>query len=114
MNSKIIFLMFSDSQCSEISLQIGINDIQAEIDRIQTSLDTVNLSKNLIRKMIDCKANVWGRRGDLYDHYEALCKRKVIVRQVYEDLKIKKNILEKEKKRCADRSKFCFATCREK
>ena len=107
MNSKIIFLMFSDSQCSETSLQNGINDIQAEIDKIQISLDTVNISKNLIRKMIDCKANVWGRRGALFDHYEALCKRKVIVRQVHEDLKIKKNILEKERNRCADRSKCC-------
>uniref|UniRef100_A0A7M5WZ68 Uncharacterized protein n=2 Tax=Clytia hemisphaerica TaxID=252671 RepID=A0A7M5WZ68_9CNID len=103
-DSEAIKLLCKNSQCSDTSLQSAINDIQAEIDRIQISLNTVSLSKKLIRKMIDCKANVWGRRGELYDHYEALCKRKVIVRQVHEDLKIKKNILEKEKKRCADRS----------
>ncbi|XP_066919223.1 SCO-spondin-like [Clytia hemisphaerica] len=104
-NSEAIKLLCKNYHCNEISLQNGMHDIQAEMDRIQTTLDAADSSKNLIRKMIDCKANVWGRRDELFDHYEGICKRKIIVRQVYEDLKIKKNILEKEKMRCANRSK---------
>ena len=73
---------------------------------MQKSLDAASTSQKLIRKIIDCKANVWGRQGDLYDHYEGLCRRRIIVRQVYEDLGIKKRILEKEKIRCAERSEF--------
>ena len=73
---------------------------------LQSSLDTATLSQNYIRKMIDCQAYVWLRKEELFDHYESLCKRKIIIQQVLNDLKIKKTILENEKRRCADRSEY--------
>ena len=99
-----------DAQCSETDLQNAIDKIKIEIDSMQASIDATSTSQKLIRKMIDCKANVWGRRDDLYDHYEGLCQRRIIVRQVYEDLGIKKKILEKENMRCAERSKYTVLT----
>ena len=93
-----------DAQCRKTDLQNAVDKIKIEIDSMQESIDAASTSQKLIRKMIDCKANVWGRRGDLFDHYEGLCQRRIIVRQAHEELGIKKKILEKEKMRCAERS----------
>ena len=74
------------------------------MDTIQVSLNAVRDSQILIRKMIDCQANVWSRKEELFNYYEKLCQCKVIIQQILDDFKIKKTILENEKKRCADRS----------
>uniref|UniRef100_A0A7M5V0D2 Uncharacterized protein n=1 Tax=Clytia hemisphaerica TaxID=252671 RepID=A0A7M5V0D2_9CNID len=103
-DAEAVKLACKNAECSETSLQNAITQIEADINILQSFLDDVTSSIELTRKVISCKANVWGRRGDLFDHYESLFKRKVIVRQVYKDLEIKKTILEKEKLRCADRS----------
>ncbi|XP_066922141.1 low-density lipoprotein receptor-related protein 5-like [Clytia hemisphaerica] len=103
-NAQEITLLCKEARCRESDLEATINELQVEEDTVQTSLNTVMDSQILIRKMIDCHANVWSRKGELFDHYEQLCQRKVIIQQVLSDLKIKKIILENEKKRCADRS----------
>ena len=83
------------------------------MDTIHVSLNAVRDAQLLIRKMIDCQANVWLRKEELFDHYENLSKRKVIIQQVLNDLKIKKTILENEKRRCADRSEYFYPTSRD-
>ena len=62
-------------------------------------------AKKNIRKIIDCRPNVWDRREELFKHYKELFQRKVIVLRVLNDLKIKKTVLEQEKARCLKRSK---------
>uniref|UniRef100_A0A7M5V617 Uncharacterized protein n=1 Tax=Clytia hemisphaerica TaxID=252671 RepID=A0A7M5V617_9CNID len=104
LNTEAVKLACKNAQCSETSLQSAITQIEADVNTLQSFIDDVSSSIKLTRKVISCKANVWGRRGELFEHYQILFKRKVIVRQVYQDLEIKKKIFEKEKLRCADRS----------
>ena len=47
-----------------------------------------------------------GTRSELFKQYEGLCKRIIFLNNAKEDLSIKKNILEKERARCSNRSKF--------
>uniref|UniRef100_A0A7M5UUA0 Uncharacterized protein n=1 Tax=Clytia hemisphaerica TaxID=252671 RepID=A0A7M5UUA0_9CNID len=103
-DAEAVKLTCKNAQCSETSLQSAITQIEADVNTLQSFIDDVSSSIKLTRKVISCKANVWGRRGELFEHYQILFKRKVIVRQVYQDLEIKKKIFEKEKLRCADRS----------
>ena len=60
------------------------------------------------RKAIDCHPNGGTTRSELFDHYEGLCKRMVILKNIYEDLVIKKEAFKREKVRCDQRSKFFF------
>ena len=110
LRQKRIFFKESniEAQCKVYQLQSAIKDIQTNMTSLQSSLDTATFSKIHIRKMIDCHANVWSRREELFDHYEKLCQRKIVIQQVLNDLKIKKDILDNEKKRCADRSEHFY------
>lgn len=83
---------------TKIGIETSINSTQADIDLAE------NTKKDL-RLAIDCRANS-GFRSQLFDYYEDLCKQTVIMKNVLTDLKIKVNILEKEKQRCQDRSKI--------
>ena len=67
-------------------------------------LESIETSQTNLRKVIDCVHNR-DVRSDIFDHYMALCERKVILTNVKNDLSIKKTILEKENQRCRDRSK---------
>uniref|UniRef100_A0A7M5XJA2 G8 domain-containing protein n=2 Tax=Clytia hemisphaerica TaxID=252671 RepID=A0A7M5XJA2_9CNID len=98
-----IKLLCKESKCDQAALQTAIDEIGANITDISASIDAINLARNSLQKVIDCKANS-GYRDDLFDHYEGLCKRKVFIQQVYDDLMIKKTILQKEKMRCFNRS----------
>ena len=65
----------------------------------------INEAKKNVRIAIDCRANI-ENRNEMFVHYESLCKRTIIMRNALTDLKIKVDILEKEKQRCQNRSKF--------
>ena len=84
-----------------------MNDIDAILNQTKTWIETIETAKTNVRKVLDCHDNR-GFRNALFGHYEALCGRRVIISNVHEDLKIKKNVLLKEKDRCADRSKSLF------
>ena len=47
-----------------------------------------------------------GTRNELFTQYEGLCKRIIYLNNAKEDLTIKKEILERERARCENRSKF--------
>ena len=74
------------------------------INQTESDLNVINEAKKNVRIAIDCRANI-ENRNEMFEHYNGLCKRAVIIRNVLSDLKIKVEILEKEKQRCQDRSK---------
>ena len=90
--------------CSSTDLNNAITQIQSEMTSINTSLSNIETARVNVREAINCKANT-GIRNALFQHYEDLYKRKVIITQVYIDLQIKKDILSKELARCSSRSK---------
>ena len=57
-----------------------------------------------LRKQIDCTNNAL--KGTIFNQYEEMCRRNVIIQSTLDDLKIKLNIIGKELQRCSDRSKF--------
>ena len=80
-----------------------INGIEASISSTQVDMDLADDTKKDLRLAINCRANL-GIRSQLFDYYEALCRQMVILKSVVTDLKIKVEILEKEKQRCGKRS----------
>ena len=78
------------------------------MNQTQTNLESLKSAKMSTRKAIDCHPNGGTTRSELFDHYEGLCKRMVILKNIYEDLVIKKEAFKREKVRCDQRSKFFF------
>lgn len=64
-------------------------------------------AKMNLRLLIDCKANPV-TRDMLFDLYEDLQKRLIILLNVIEDLQIKKKLVDEEINRCSNRSKNVF------
>ena len=95
----------TEAKCDATSLSNTINGINASINQTESDINVINEAKKNIRIAIDCRANTLNR-NEMFDHYEGLCKRIVIMNNVLTDLKIKVDILEKEKQRCQDRSKW--------
>ena len=87
------------------TLSNTINGINISISQIQSDVSVITAAKSNTRIAIDCRVNT-GVRSELFEHYEGLCKRNVILNNVLNDLKIKVDVLEKEKQRCQDRSKL--------
>lgn len=95
-----------DAKCNSTVLSSSIEQINIELNQTQTNMDLLKTAKISTRKAIDCHPNGGGTKSRLFDHYEGLCKRMVILKNVYQDLIIKRNALEQEKLRCHRRSKF--------
>ena len=103
----IFISSISEAKCDESALTDAINQISNNVTEINGWLTSIESSKLNLQKVIDCVHNR-GVRSDIFDHYMALCERKVILTNVKTDLMIKKNILEKENQRCRSRSKSLF------
>lgn len=101
--------MYIDAKCDSNELQTSIDNMGAAINRTRASKDVIVTAKLNVRKLVDCNTNVGAQKGLIYDHYEGLCRRMIIIDNVCNDLEIKKNIFEKELKRCKERSKFCLS-----
>ena len=99
------FILLTESKCDPTSLSNTINGISVSINQTVSDINVIDDAKKNVRIAIDCRANT-GVRSQLFDHYEALDKRNVILKNVLSDLKIKMYVLEKEKQRCQDRSKY--------
>jgi len=93
-----------ESKCDEASLQNAIYQIDVIINQSLNWTGIIDTSKTNLRKVIDCHANR-NSRVDLFNQYEKLCERKVIIQNVMSDMLIKKSILKKEIDRCGKRSK---------
>ena len=94
-----------DANCEEAPLNQAVKDIENSINETSTDINLIIIAKTNTRKTIDCHPNDGDKRKDLFDHYEGLCKRMVILKSVYEDLLIKKEVIKKEITRCSQRSK---------
>lgn len=108
MRVKLILMKFiifiSGAQCDQTALSDAVSQIGAIVTQIQGWLMTIETAKTNLRKTIDCKHNQ-GIRSDIFDAYEGLYRRKVILNNVMTDLQTKKTILEKEQQRCLSRCK---------
>ena len=98
-------LFSKDANCEEAPLNQAVKDIENSINETSTDINLIKIAKTNTRKTIDCHPNDGDKRKDLFDHYEGLCKRMVILKSVYEDLLIKKEVIKKEITRCSQRSK---------
>jgi len=77
-----------------------------------TDIEIIETAKKNVRTAIDCLENEDGIRAELFDKYEELCKRYIIMKNVLSDLDIKKNVLQQEKDRCSNRCKCVFLLCK--
>ena len=100
-----IFLFWlTEAKCDAASLSNTIDGINVSINQTESDINVIIEAKKNVRIAIDCRANI-ENRNEMFEHYNGLCKRAVVIRNVLSDLKIKVDILEKEKQRCQDRSK---------
>ena len=101
----ILLCAFLDAKCDSFSLSEAIVNLEADINTTSSNIKIIETAKYNLRRVIDCNVNR-GIRDDLILHYESLCKHRVVMRNVVDDLKIKRNVLEQEKERCLKRSKI--------
>ncbi|XP_066910416.1 uncharacterized protein [Clytia hemisphaerica] len=92
-----------EAKCDSTALSTTISGIESSINQTQSDIQTINDAKKNLRLAIDCRVNS-DNRDEIFDHYQSLFTREAYISNVMEDLKIKKEILEKEKKRCENRS----------
>jgi len=100
-----IFHPFVEAKCNETALTEAIDQIGIVLTDLETTIGNITTAKTNLREVVDCHTN-YPYRNELFDYYEALCERAVVMGNVRQDLAIKKTILEKEKERCIQRSKF--------
>ena len=98
------FFFSTEAKCDSITLSTTISGIESSINQTQSDIQTINDAKKNLRLAIDCRVNS-DNRDEIFEHYQALFTREAYMTNVIEDLKIKKEILEKEKQRCEARSK---------
>lgn len=101
---EAVALLCKDAKCNASLLATAVSGIDSNITTIQNNIDLIHTAKINIRKSIDCHFNANGTRADMFDQYEALCSRMVMLKNSIEDLTIKKAIIEREQERCEDRS----------
>ena len=99
----------TEANCDSTALTLSINGIEASISSTQADIDRAGDTKQDLRLAIGCRNNT-GIRSKLFEYYEALCKQTVFMKNVLTDLKIKVEILKRERERCQDRSKFISKT----
>ena len=102
MNFQFTFL---EAKCDETKLSNSILDLENELNTTVENMEIIKTAKKNLRLVIDCKENEYTRE-ELFNHYENLIKRLVILKNVFEDLQMKKSVLQHEKKRCSERCKF--------
>jgi hypothetical protein len=95
-----------DVNCEETVLNQAVIDIDNSINETSINMNSIKIAKLNVRKVIDCHPNNDYERKELFEHYEGLCKRMVVLKNVHEDLLIKKGVIEKEITRCIQRSKL--------
>lgn len=100
-----IYLFHVEAKCSDVTLQQTATDIKEILNNTVTSRVIIATAKANIRKILDCHVNV-DIRSQLFDHYEALCRRNVILKNTYDDFFIKLNVIQAEQNRCKERSKL--------
>lgn len=102
---KQTFLLFcKQAQCNSTTLMLSASNIEVDINKIKSDIGIIDIAKKNIRIALDCHTNVNGTRTALFDSYEELCSRNIVMKNVMEDLQIKKKILENEDLRCKNRS----------
>jgi len=80
-------------------------NLEGSINTTQTNLEHIEASKLNTRLVVDCHLNR-NLRSHLIDHYEELCYRKVVLKNVLDDLKIKFDVITNENNRCVQRSRY--------
>ena len=100
------FTIVLDAKCDSSLLIESVRNIEKDINYTTENIQIISNAKTNLRKLIDCKRNLNFTRIELFTHYEAISKRKIILENNEMDLKIKKNVFEAEQKRCEDRCTY--------
>lgn len=70
---------------------------------------STNAAKLQMRDILDCNGDTHtGHNEWLWEIFDKLCEYDAFLPNIYEDMNIKKGMLEAERDRCMGRSKSCF------
>jgi len=107
---KIYITIYIGAYCDVVKLNVSIGQIGADSDKINNLTLSVASAKSIMRDILDCNPDLSGGHNDwLWAIFDTLCEYDAFLPHIYEDLNIKKGMLEAERDRCAGRSKFSFA-----
>lgn len=112
MISRKNLFFFTESKCDSASLHVVNDSIQSNITQLESYLQTIATSKINLRKQIDCTNSVV--KGTIFERYQEMCTRKVIIQNTLDDLSVKLNIIKKELERCQNRSEFILIILKHK
>lgn len=101
--------VFLDAKCDKDVLSAGIASLDLEIQSITSNSTELQTYRDKLRQMVDCNGNS-DVINSLFDVYQQVCSRMVVVKNVLQDLQIKRGLLKAEETRCIKRSKCSYCS----